>query len=39
MFLGSETDHHDPKNFAVAVTETGGGKFREAKVDGRSLRG
>jgi hypothetical protein len=33
MFLDSEADHHDPKNFAVAVTETGKGKFREAKVD------
>jgi hypothetical protein len=21
MFLDSEADHHDPKNFAVAVTE------------------
>jgi hypothetical protein len=33
MFLDSEEDHHDPKNFAVAVTETGKGKFREAKID------
>jgi hypothetical protein len=29
----SEEDHHDPKNFAVAVTEAGNGKFREAKID------
>ena len=33
MFLDSEIDHHDPKNFAVAVTDTGKGKFREAKID------
>jgi hypothetical protein len=33
MFLDSEEDHHDPKNFAVAVTETGQGKFREAKIE------
>jgi hypothetical protein len=23
MFLDSEADHHDPKNFAVAVTKAG----------------
>jgi DNA/RNA endonuclease YhcR with UshA esterase domain len=33
MFLDSEEDHHDPKNLAVAVTETGKGKFKEAKID------
>ena len=33
MFLDSEEDHHDPKNFAVAVTDAGKGKFREAKID------
>ena len=33
IFLDSEEDHHDPKNFAVAVTETGKRKFREAKID------
>jgi DNA/RNA endonuclease YhcR with UshA esterase domain len=33
MFLDSEEDHHDPKNFAVAITDTGKGKFREAKID------
>ena len=45
MFLDSEEDHHDPKNFAVAVTETGKGKFREVKIDdpaghfkGRTIR-
>jgi hypothetical protein len=32
MLLDSEEDHHDPKNFAVAVTETGKGKFKEAKI-------
>jgi hypothetical protein len=33
MFLDSEEDHHNPKNFAVAVTETGKGKFKEARID------
>jgi hypothetical protein len=33
MFLDSEEDHHDPKNFAVAVTEIGKGEFKEAKID------
>ena len=33
MFLDSEEDHHDLKNFAVAVTDTGKAKFREAKID------
>ena len=33
MFLDSEEDHHDPKNFAVAITDVGKGKFREAKID------
>jgi DNA/RNA endonuclease YhcR with UshA esterase domain len=34
IFLDSEHDHHDPKNFAVAVTEIGKVKFKEAaKVD------
>ena len=33
IFLDSEEDHHDPKNFAVAVTEAGKGQFREAKID------
>jgi hypothetical protein len=33
MFLDSEANHHDPKNFAVAITDTGKGKFREAKID------
>ena len=45
IFLDSEEDHHDPKNFAVAVTETRKVKFKEAKVDdpaghfmGRTIR-
>ena len=45
MFLDSEEDHHDPKNFAVAVTDTGKASFREAKIDdpaghlkGRTIR-
>ena len=33
MFLDSEEDHHDPTNFAVAVTDTGNARFREAKID------
>jgi hypothetical protein len=32
MFLDSEEDHHDPKNVAVAVTDTGKTRFREAKI-------
>ena len=32
MFLDSEEDHHDAKNFAVAVTEWGRIKFKEAKI-------
>ena len=32
MFLDSEEDHHDAKNFAVAVTEIGKAKFREARI-------
>ncbi len=33
IFLDSEEDHHDPNNLAVAVTETGAARFREAKID------
>ena len=33
MFLDSEEDHHSFGNFAVAVTETGRGKFRHARID------
>jgi hypothetical protein len=33
MFLDSEEDHHDAKNFAVAVTEIGKGKFRQTQID------
>jgi hypothetical protein len=33
MFLDSEEDHHDAKNFAVAVTEIGKGRFKAAKID------
>jgi hypothetical protein len=33
MFLDSEEDHHDPKNFAVAVTYSGKEKFKEARID------
>lgn len=32
IFLDSETDHHDTKNFAVAVTESGKAKFQEATI-------
>ena len=45
MFLDSEQDHHDLKDFAVAVTDTGKARFREAKIDdpaghfkGRTIR-
>jgi DNA/RNA endonuclease YhcR with UshA esterase domain len=45
VFLDSEEDHHDLKNFAVAVTETGKVKFKETKIDdpagyfkGKSIR-
>ncbi len=33
MFLDSEEDHHDPRNFAVAVTEAGKSNFKEAQID------
>jgi len=33
MFLDSEEDHHDPKNFTVAGTDTSKARFREAKID------
>ena len=33
MFLDSEEDHHDPNNFAVAVTDTGRARFKEAEID------
>ncbi len=33
IFLDSEEDHHDPRNLAVAVTEAGKARFREAKID------
>ena len=33
MFLDSEENHHDPRNFAVAVTEAGKAKLKEAQMD------
>ena len=33
VFLDSEADHHDPKNMAVAVTESGKAKFKEMSID------
>ena len=41
IFLDSEEDHHDPKNMAVAVTETGAARFKEARIDdpARHFRG
>jgi hypothetical protein len=33
VFLDSEEDHDDPNNLAVAVTETGKARFKEAKID------
>jgi DNA/RNA endonuclease YhcR with UshA esterase domain len=32
MFLDSEEDHHDAENFAVAVTDNGKARFREAQI-------
>jgi predicted DNA-binding protein (UPF0251 family) len=37
IFLDSEQDHHDPKNMAVAVTETGAARFKGARVDDPAL--
>src|SRR5262249_45896147 len=37
MFLDSEKDHHDPKNFAVAVTESGRANFKQAKIGDPAL--
>ena len=33
VFLDSEHDHHDPKNLAVAVTETGKVRFKEMRIN------
>jgi DNA/RNA endonuclease YhcR with UshA esterase domain len=33
VFLDSEQDHHDPKNLAVAVTETAKTRFKEKRID------
>jgi DNA/RNA endonuclease YhcR with UshA esterase domain len=33
VFLDSEEDHHDSKNMAVAVTESGKAKFKEISID------
>jgi DNA/RNA endonuclease YhcR with UshA esterase domain len=33
VFLDSEADHHDPKNLALAVTETGKAKFKDMRID------
>jgi DNA/RNA endonuclease YhcR with UshA esterase domain len=32
MFLDSEEDHHGAKNFAVAITEIGKGRFGELHI-------
>ena len=37
IFLDSEEDHHDPRNFAVTVTETGAARFKGARVDDPAL--
>jgi DNA/RNA endonuclease YhcR with UshA esterase domain len=37
IFLDSEEDHHDPKNLAVAVTETGAARFQGARIDDPAL--
>jgi DNA/RNA endonuclease YhcR with UshA esterase domain len=33
IFLDSEEDKHDPKNLALAVTESGKHKFKEVAID------
>ena len=33
VFLDSEKDRHDPNNLAVAVTEVGKARFKEARID------
>lgn len=37
IFLDSEEDHHDPKNMAVAVTETGKARFKGVRIDDTAL--
>ena len=37
IFLDSQEDHHDPNNLAVAVTETGAARFKEARIDDPAL--
>jgi DNA/RNA endonuclease YhcR with UshA esterase domain len=37
IFLDSEADHHDPKNLAVAVTETGAARLKAARIDDPAL--
>ena len=33
VFLDSEHDYHDPRNLAVAVTETGKVRFQDIGID------
>jgi DNA/RNA endonuclease YhcR with UshA esterase domain len=33
IFLDSEADHHDPKNLAVALTETGKPRFKDIGIN------
>ena len=33
VFLDSETNHRDPKNLGVVVTESGRAKFKEVGID------
>jgi hypothetical protein len=33
VFLDSEEDHHSSKNFAIAVSDAGKTKFRQANID------
>ena len=37
IFLDSEEDHHDPRNFAVTVTETGAARFKGARIGDPAL--
>src|SRR5262249_52334481 len=33
IFLDSEEDHHNPKNMAVALTESGRVRFKQMRID------
>lgn len=37
FFLDSEEDHHDRKNLAIAVTESGAARLKEVRIDDPAL--